>query len=630
MFASDQLHGVWSMLVAGWADHLDSTGALLIADGIRNRADGGGSYEGTTRMMWGLGSWLENPNRPDMIAFRGRSYDICALTRQALLAGTDPMSAGYWGDPVSTRTAQPTVESGQVAFAVWQSRDRIWDQLGQRERDQIAIWLSACAEPPEQRWRNNWALFWALNHTVRRELDLPYDRALIDDVLNRYLNELYCGDGWYDDGPSVGTNHFDDYNLWVFASHILAIAHVTADHRSDRMNLLVARVRELMTHLPWFFAANGAYPEYGRSLAYKFARLGALLWAYRLGVWPHSVELLKTIVCRHISWYVSRGAVRADGTIRQSLTSEGSDAIREPYISTGAPYWAIQVFSGLWSLATDDPFWSADVEPLPVEREDFVRVFPQPGWILAGTRTSGEVHRFSAHSAASPAKYGKFVYSTAAPFNVGLPNGIPTPDAMFSLIDKGVPGHRNGVDASIVDGQGWMRFLWKQPYSGKERRIDTTIMVRGDWHLRVHRIEPLVDVDDAPIPTFEGAAALGYSLGDVPRLLRSDEPKVSAAAASGRCVAIQGWDHRQPVQPQAWRGAESVNSVHGQNVIPALIGDVCPGELVIASVYIGRDLGDQAGSEDLDRVSPSVTMTADDVLEVSWHAEKFVIPKPGR
>ena len=36
---------------------------------------------------------------------------------------------------------------------------------------------------------------------------------------------------------------------------------------------LLDRVRRLMAHVPTFFAADGAWPEYGRSGAYKFARL---------------------------------------------------------------------------------------------------------------------------------------------------------------------------------------------------------------------------------------------------------------------------------------------------------------------------------------------------------------------
>src|SRR5690606_14647881 len=191
------------------------------------------------------------------------------------------------------------------------------------------------------------------------------------------------------------------------------------------------RSRALMHHVPSFFAADGAYQEYGRSGAYKFARLGALLWAHRHGAWPHSVGLLRTIVERHLRWYLRRGAIRPDGTLRQALTSTGSPAIRESYISTGASYWATQAFGGLWSLPDDDPLWTTAPEPLPIERGDVHRVLMEPGWILTGTRESGHIHRFTTYVSHYPAKYAKLAYSTAAPYNAGLGDGAPTPDAMI-------------------------------------------------------------------------------------------------------------------------------------------------------------------------------------------------------
>ncbi|MDQ3653617.1 MAG: DUF2264 domain-containing protein, partial [Chloroflexota bacterium] len=456
----------WAMLVAGWADHLDASGANLLIDGIRNHAEPRGSYEGVTRMMWGIGGWLSRPERPAIVSWRDKEYDLEGLTRRALLAGTDPDGPGYWGDPASTGLAQPTVEAGQVAYALWQTRVRIWDRLQDAERRQIADWLIACGAPPGQRWRNNWALFWAVNHAARASLGIPFDRDIIDDVMGRYLDGVYCGGGWYDDGAARGVNHFDDYNLWVFASHALAWIDIEGDQFPARAAELRDRVRLLMSHVPSFFAADGAYPEYGRSGAYKFARLGALLWAHRHGAWPHSTGVLRTIVERHLQWYLRRGAMRADGSLRQALTSTGSEAIRETYISTGATYWATQAFGGLWSLADDDPFWSASPEPLPIEHGDVSRVLPEPGWILSGTQESGQIHRYTTHVSYYPAKYAKLVYSTAAPYNAGLGNGAPTPDAMIALHVDGLVSHRVQNEAAAIHEEGWIRYRHRHELPG--------------------------------------------------------------------------------------------------------------------------------------------------------------------
>lgn len=619
------LHDIWTTLVAGWADHLDPSGANLVIDGIRNRADRLGSYEGTTRMMWGLGGWLSQPGRTTQVLFRGRSYDLRQLTADALLSGTDPDALGYWGDPVSTGLAQPTVESGQVAYALWQSQSLIWDHLSSAERQQIADWLVACGQPPEQRWRNNWALFWALNHTVRKALDLPFDQSLIDDVMLRYLDEVYCGDGWYDDGPRRDTNHFDDYNLWVFASHVLAWADVDGDNNAERRSALLDRIQQLMEHVPWFFAADGAYPEYGRSGAYKFARLGAPVWAYRQGAWPHSVGLLRTIVERHIGWYVHRGAIRADGTLRQALTSSGSDAIREPYISTGAPYWAMQAFGGLWSLPDDDPFWSTEPEPLPIERGDVHRVFTEPGWIVTGTRESGEVHRFTTHTSANPAKYSKLVYSTAAPYNAGLGHGEPAPDAMIALTDGIDFSHRASNQTATIHGDGWIRYRHQHTLGDTTAEFDSVIIPIGDLHLRIHR---LVSANTTgPIQVIEGAAALGFEHGDHPVLSADPETRLSYGASSEHAVAIRGWDDRAAHLPRSFGDSGSGNIVHGNNVIPYLAGTMTPNALALSTVFLGASdqIAERSIPERLDE-RPVVSVNGDGGIQVSWHGKNVLVP----
>jgi len=558
----------WARLVAGWADHLDDTGARTLIDGVPNRHDAGGSYEGVTRMLWGLGGWLSQPGRDHVVRWRGRAYDTVALTKRAILAGTDPESSGFWGVPPSPGAAdQRTVESGQVGFALWQSRVVLWDTLTEPERERVIAWLEACGQRPPT-WRNNWALFWALNHASRKALGARHEQAIIDDVL-AWLDEVYCGNGWYDDGPTRGTDHFDDYNLWVFSSHVLAWAAVDGESAPARSDELLRRIRDQMEHVPFFFAADGGYPLQGRSLAYKFARIGAPLWAYRAGVWPHSPGMLKRLVGRHLRWHEARGAIRADGTLRQELTYEGSPEIRETYIATGSTYWAMQAFGGLWSIPDDDPFWSGEEELLPVERGDFVRVLSEPGWILAGDQATGEVQRFSAKSQGSAVKYGKYVYSTAEPFNVGLTGGQPSPDSMLCLTCAGEIGHKGAVEASAVGGDGWLRMRYRQTLAGFTHEIETVIVIDGVRHFRVHRIQ-LAD-GAPPVGAVEGAFPLGYSPGAIPATGISDNPATSRAEVAGQGVeiaAISGYS--SPVLPAAWQGDSSLNSVSGRYVLPLL------------------------------------------------------------
>ena len=613
-FTHAEALALWSRLVAGWADHLDETGARTLIEGVPNAADQGGSYEGVTRMLWGLGGWLSQPDRPVVVTWRGQSYDTLALTHRALVNGTDPASPGYWGTaPTRGEYDQRTVESGQVALSLWQTRDRLWATLAEREQANLLAWLERFGRPPSA-WHSNWALFWALNHAGRRALGLPHDAAVIESAL-AYLDGVYCGEGWYDDGPRRGVDAFDDYNWWVFGTHVLALALLDGRQKADGRRQtaegqqtvspwslapdpspLLERTRLVLRHYPYFFAADGGYTEYGRSLSYKFARLGVALWAYRLGLWPHPVGMLRRLVGRHLRWYVDRGAVRPDGTLRQSLTVEGSAAVREPYIATGSTYWAMLAFAGLWSLPDADPFWTTDEEPLPVEQGDFVRVFPQPGWVVAGTQATGTVQRFNAGSHKYPAKYSKLVYTTLAPFNVGTVDGQPAPDGALCLTDGVRLAHRDGCEAWAVGEPGWLRARYCLAVGDQAYTVDTTLVVRGEVHLRAHRltrIPPAVSTTPQPAPVVqavEGPAPLGYWTGETPTIVGSEAEGWEGAWVGERMVAIQrlrGYDGQRPAA--AWGGRPDLNAVYGAYVLPLLhVGWVQPAHELVCLCYVGR------------------------------------------
>jgi hypothetical protein len=403
---------------------------------------------------------------------------------------------------------------------------------------------------------------------------------------------------------------------------------VDGQTRPHRRQVILDRVRLLMEHYPSFFAANGAYTEFGRSLAYKFARLGAPIWAYQQGVWPHPTGMLRRLVGNHLRWYADRGVIRGNGTLRQELTSEGSTELRETYISTGSAYWATQAFGALWSLADDDPFWITPEKPLPVEQGDFVRIMPEPGWILVGTQATGEVQRFTAKSGKSPAKYGKYHYTTAAPFNVGLADGFPSPDGMLSLIDQGEVGHRNDTLNSAVGAPGWLRFRYAEVVRGNEHVIETAILVRGNRHLRIHRVT--LASGTGGISAIEGAAAFGYAPGDIIQLGTTNEKQRSWAAVRERfrtryvaIEAIAGYSAAK--LPATWRGANDLNSVYGRYVLPALSVDlVSSGQVLICLVTIGDEADREHGQES---EVPQVDWNDDDTIAINWMpGARIVIP----
>ena len=600
-FTRQEALDLWAWIVAGFAENLDPEGARTLYEGVKNPADSGGSYEGVTRMLWGLGSWLSYPDRPAIVTHNGVDYDVEAITRRAYVNACNPDSPSFWGIDYLEEPHtydQRTVESGQVAFALWQSRERIWDKLSETEQTHIFDWLERFGSHPVN-LGNNWSLFWALNHASRKALELPYDQQIIDDVLGTYLDRVYCGDGWYDDWAECGMGYFDEYNIWVFASHVLCWAQVDGDNAPELRDKLLERIRLRMQHVPYFYAANGATVEFGRSLSYKFARLGAPLWAHHLGVWDQSVGMLKRLVGRHLRWYVERGAIREDGSIMQSLTADGSIDIRERYISTGATYWAMQAFGGLWSLPDDDPFWTVAEEPLPAETEDYVKVYPQPGWVV--TANNGEVQLFNGGSVKDIGpKYAKFAYSTLNPFNVGMPDDIPTPDNMLSIVDGATYGQRTKNYAYAVGEAGWLRVRWAQEMNGAAYNIDTIIVVDGAQHVRAHKVLiPLASAgtelgEVQPVSAVEGGFPLGHAADETPTLAGDIAWQTATLGSRMSGIAnIRGYVHSE-TQP----GVPDVHSTHALYKLPTLtVPDVTNGLELMCLVHNGApaaNLAEQA------------------------------------
>jgi len=123
--------------------------------------------------------------------------------------------------------------------------------MNETERQNIIGFLDTVSQRPS-RWGNNWALFLVLNHTARKMLDKPHDQTIIDEVMTTYMDGVYCGDGWYDDGAVRGPNYFDNYITWVFGMHVMAWSHMDESTMPERRNELLDRVRAWMQHFPVF------------------------------------------------------------------------------------------------------------------------------------------------------------------------------------------------------------------------------------------------------------------------------------------------------------------------------------------------------------------------------------------
>jgi hypothetical protein len=269
---------------------------------------------------------------------------------------------------------------------------------------------------------------------------------------------------------------------------------------------------------PYFFAADGSPPLFGRSLIYRFSMLAPLVDGYREGIWPHSVGMLKRIVRKTMEFHFRVGGFDERlGKLRETFSPGGTVEVKEAYIDNGHPYWAMQGFSFL-SLPKDDPFWTAEEEPLPVEKEDFATRFEGPKMLVVGTKSSGQVKWIQAKAGLRREyyrdKYIKFSYSSAFPFNVLQVKGRCPWDQTLVFRDK-QSGECVGRSAStrgevLPDG---VQTHWAVQLGKLTFEVTTRLRIIGEFEERTHAITaPAAAVDR--VEFLDGSYPLGLRVDE--------------------------------------------------------------------------------------------------------------------
>ncbi|MEP7358613.1 MAG: DUF2264 domain-containing protein, partial [Anaerolineales bacterium] len=360
-------------MTAGFARAAQRSGSparALFPDDRRGLPDAVDALEAFARIASAWGAWLSQPANPDSLDFEGRCVDVAALLRQRLLDGTDPANPlTYWGD--MDHMDQRLVECGDLAMAIYVSRERVYDRLAPSEQAQIMNWLARV--DGQGTYYDNWVLFPALAQAVRLRLGCTVPLAELDSNLDQ-ASAFYRGDGWYVDGPS---DEFELYNAWMFQWHFLHWAAIDGDRRPDLRALVLERARSFLAGFPYFFGANGAYAAWGRSLVYRFAAVAGFATGHALGVAPADPGLLRRLSSGCLRYFYEHGLFDPnEHFVRQGFHGDFPPA-GEAYISPGSPYWCCH---GLFALSFDpaDAFWTAPEAPLPVEQADFELALPAP------------------------------------------------------------------------------------------------------------------------------------------------------------------------------------------------------------------------------------------------------------
>ena len=426
--------------------------------------------EGLSRALWGL--------FPLMAGGEGESWSEKYLN--AIKLGTDPQSAGYWGE--TGPYDQRLVEMAAYGLGLSLLGDKLLERFTEREVMNLHAWLSQItdAQMPD----SNWNYFAIMVQLGFKRAGLPYDQRAIDHRF-ALMDAYYLGDGWYSDGPGRPKDYYIS-----MAFHFYGLIYATLSDDEARAKVLRERSRLFAEDFIYWSAADGASVPFGRSLTYRFAMVAFWSAVAFSGLEVFTPGIVKGIILRHLRWWQQQPITDRDGILTLGFAYPNL-AMCEDYNSPGSPYWALKTWLIL-ALPETHPFWLADEEPLPALAEK--HVIPHAQQILIHAEKSQHVTMLTAgqlelnNYVNTDAKYTKFAYSSRFGFTIergrfGLKHAAC--DSMLLLADgDDYYRGRRECEAVRVDEN----YLYSRWSPWHDVHIDTWQVPFGEWHLRLHRI----------------------------------------------------------------------------------------------------------------------------------------------
>ena len=426
--------------------------------------------EGLSRALWGL--------FPLMAGGEGESWSEKYLN--AIKLGTDPQSAGYWGE--TGPYDQRLVEMAAYGLGLSLLGDKLLERFTEREVMNLHAWLSQItdAQMPD----SNWNYFAIMVQLGFKRAGLPYDQRAIDHRF-ALMDAYYLGDGWYSDGPGRPKDYYIS-----MAFHFYGLIYAALSGDEARADVLRERSRLFAEDFIYWSAADGASVPFGRSLTYRFAMVAFWSAVAFSGLEVFTPGIVKGIILRHLRWWQQQPITDRDGILTLGFAYPNL-AMCEDYNSPGSPYWALKTWLIL-ALPETHPFWLADEEPLPALAEK--HVIPHAQQILIHAEKSQHVTMLTAgqlelnNYVNTDAKYTKFAYSSRFGFTIergrfGLKHAAC--DSMLLLADgDDYYRGRRECEAVRVDEN----YLYSRWSPWHDVHIDTWQVPFGEWHLRLHRI----------------------------------------------------------------------------------------------------------------------------------------------
>lgn len=431
------------------------------------------NMEGLSRALWGLFPLLA----------AGEETPLSAKYIAAIKQGTDPHSAGYWGE--TGPYDQRLVEMAAYGLGLALMQDRLLACFTPREQENLYAWLNQItdAEMPD----SNWNYFAIMVQLGFKRAGLPWDRQAVERRF-AMMEAYYLGDGWYSDGPGRPKDY---YISMAFHFYGLIYATLNAEDDPRRAATLRERAQRFAQDFIYMSAAGGESVPFGRSLTYRFAMVAFWSAVAFSGLEVFTPGIVKGIVLRHLRWWLAQPIFDRDGILTLGFAYPNL-AMCEDYNSPGSPYWALKVFLIL-ALPETHPFWQAEEEPLPALAAQ--RAVPHAGQLLMHSEASRHVCMLASgqlelnNYVNTEAKYTKFAYSSRFGFTIergryGIKHAACDSMLLLAEGDEYYRGRR-GCEETVVS-ETYIVSRWS-PWH--DVQVATWLIPCGDGHLRLHCID---------------------------------------------------------------------------------------------------------------------------------------------
>ena len=213
------------------------------------------NMEGFARLLWGLAP---------LFAGSEECEDFDKLMLRGIIAGTDPENPEYWGDMCEDTNDQKIVEMAAIGLALIIAKDKVWDPLTDKQKDNFHKWLLKINDRTNKYLvcDNNWQFFPVLVNLGLKNVGVSYDEGRIRESVERF-HAFYRSRGWYHDG---NTDQADYYIAFAIHFYSLIYARVMEKEDPENSKIFKQRAEEFAKSFIYWFDDDGSALAFGRSL----------------------------------------------------------------------------------------------------------------------------------------------------------------------------------------------------------------------------------------------------------------------------------------------------------------------------------------------------------------------------